>query len=145
MNLQSIAIAAAIAAAAGGAIGWGVTSSHAEKQALKAEKAAKEDKDKAVAETLEEAQKRINEMERERTELRAVVASQQEALKKKITTVTTQREEVVRVIQDERRSNPEFYDQPIPDKGREAWMKARKLAENPTMPTPSGTASGPSR
>lgn len=47
---------------------------------------------------------------------------------------------ITQTVREEVKANPKFYQQPLPDKGYEQWLKARALATGKTSPSTAPTS-----
>ena len=128
-----IALAVAVVAGAG-YIAWSVRGAYAEQEVAE-----------AVNGAVAEMQTQLAEERALRAQVEQAADERHAALLQSISILEeTQRTSTVRVTV-ERKSNPKFYSQPLPEKGLEEWTRARALigAASPSSSASAASSSSP--
>ena len=121
--LKLAALAALVAGA--GYTAWSIRGAYADREKTEAV-------DKAVA----AIQKDLDAERKLRGEYETFTNDKVEALMKSISKLQNDFKGVAGNIAKERASNPQFYEQPIPDGGYAQWQKAKELLKSTVEPEP---------
>ncbi len=89
---------------------------------------AKEHEERAVNAAVEQIQKDLDAERTNRKFYQALADEKLADLLKSITKLRIDQAKIGRDLAEARKESPEFYDQPLPPKGYEAWKRARELA-----------------
>lgn len=102
----------------------------------------------AVAKTVKEAQEAIDAERKLTASYRDLAEGKVSQLLEKLSKIKVQSVTITNNITKEVEANPVFYNQPIPEKGYEEWMRAKSLilpgVDTRRAIVPSGSASSPS-
>lgn len=115
--LVYLKVAAAVATiAVAGYTAWNVRGAYAEKE-----------KTAAVKEAVAQAEKDLQAERKLRADYETLTTERVENLLQSISKLQADFRQVSGSFAKERKSNPAFYEQPIPSKGEEQWKKAKDL------------------
>lgn len=91
---------------------------------------AVKEKAKAVSDAVKQIEKDLEEERRLRAHFQGMADDKLATLLQLISNIKSTHTEIVREVQVERKSNPAFYQQPLPPKGYEQWKRARALVQS---------------
>lgn len=133
-QLKLIAILGVLAVLVGGSatVAWNYRSALAEKETREAVEGA-------VTTKLNEIKTKLDEESAARVEAQAKADVVLQALQASVEQIRTLRGQTQVLVARDREANKSFYDQPIPEAGRQAWLNARAAAVSP----PESPASAP--
>jgi hypothetical protein len=88
---------------------------------------AEREKTEAVSQANKDAQAKIETAEAEAKLYRDLAEVKYSALMEQVTKIKVAQANIGGAVAGEVKSNPKFYNQPLPEKGWEQWRKAREL------------------
>lgn len=133
LKLKLISIGVAVLALGGGAFyaAWSWRGSIAENEVKE-----------GIAETVTSIQGQLNEERSERAKYQEEMKGILAGLSTDLSVIRRARTQIATDVAKDRADNKDFYDKPLPQKGRDAWIRARTAAsEEPASPTASSSAS----
>lgn len=102
-----------------------------------AEKELREAVDSAVVQKVGEIQTKIDEERGLRAEYQRQVNAALSSLGASLRSIQQSQAETVNAIAQDRAENKDFYNRPLPEKGRQAWIRARQAAAPASSPASS--------
>jgi hypothetical protein len=132
LQLKLISIGVAVLALAGGGFwaAWSWRGSIAETEVKE-----------GIAETVTMIQAQLNDERAERAKFQEEMGRTLAGLSTDLRSIRRTREQVATDVAKDRADNQQFYSQPLPQKGRDAWIRARTAASAEPGSPPASSAS----